>query len=327
MHRTNVRTMGLLGMLICAALTAGCADAERVAGTTAGDADAFVTRVRPPDTPQVFAPGVISDARYQWRITFTPDGRTAYFTASEGFFPITRQATIYVSHLRGGAWSTPEVAPFSGQYADIDPFITPDGRRLYFSSIRPVNGVARGDVDVWMVERTPRGWSAPIHLGPEVNTPDADELYPSASADGTLYFASGPLFPQAGKHFDIYRAQRRGRGFAPRQALGAAINTQPVAGGGLQDAWEFNPEITPDGRTLVFASLRPGGYGLGDLYVSHLRRGAWTPARNLGPLVNTAADEYHPTLSRDRRTLYFVRRAVPDTGDFYHVATSAVDGL
>jgi hypothetical protein len=325
MQRRNVRAMGLLGMLVCAAVAAGCADAERVAG--ASEADVSATRMRGPDTPQVFSPGVISDARYQWRITFTPDGRTAYFSASEGFFPVTRQATIYVSHRRGGTWSTPQVAPFSGRYADIDPFVSPNGQRLYFSSIRPVNGVARGDVDLWMVERTRHGWSEPIHLGPEVNSPDADELYPSASGDGTLYFASGPLFPQAGKHFDIYRAARRGRGFAPRQALGAGVNTQPVAGGGLQDAWEFNPEISVDGRTLVFASLRPGGYGLGDLYVSHLRHGQWSAARNLGPVVNTAADEYHPTVSRDRRTLYFVRRAFPDTGDFYHVATSAIGGL
>jgi len=39
--------------------------------------------------------------------------------------------------------------------------------------------------------------------------------------------------------------------------LGPAINTTPVPGGGPQDAWEFNPEIRVDGKTLVFTSLRP----------------------------------------------------------------------
>jgi hypothetical protein len=233
---------------------------------------------------------------------------------------VTRQATIYETHLVTGEWTTPTVAPFSGVYSDIDPFIAPNGQRLYFSSIRPVNGVTRGDIDVWMVERTSDGWGEPIHLGTEVNTPD-DELYPSATANGTLYFASGPLFPQPGKHFDIYSAERAGDGFAPRQALGSAINTTPVAGGGLQDAWEFNPEISPDGNTLVFTSLRPGGFGLGDLYVSHLVKGEWTPAQNLGPLVNTAADEFHPTVTRNRQELFFVRR-IPRRGDFYHVSTS-----
>jgi hypothetical protein len=153
----------------------------------------------------------------------------------------------------------------------------------------------------------------------DVNSP-ADELYPSVDANGTLYFASGPLFPQPGRHFDIYRAERAGDGFAPREALPAAVNTSPVPGGGLQDAWEFNPEISVNGKTLLFTSLRPGGHGLGDLYVSRFESGAWTSARNLGPLVNTAADEYHPTLSRDGQTLWFVRR-LPAPGDFYRVDT------
>ena len=40
--------------------------------------------------------------------------------------------------------------------------------------------------------------------------------------------------------------------------------------------------------------------------------GAWTAAQNLGPTVNTAADEYHPTLTRDGRMLLFVRRVDGD---------------
>ena len=304
--------------LVLVATAAACGPAEPPTGTP--------TLRLGQDAPPVatkFAPDVISDNAEQWRITFTPDGKTAYFASSPEFFPFTRQATIYVSHLKGGAWTTPEVASFSGQYSDIDPFLAPNGQRLYFSSIRPVDGVTRGDIDLWYVDRTATGWSEPVHLGPEVNSP-ADELYPSVDGNGTLYFASGPFFPQPGRHFDIYSAERAGDGFAPRVALPSAVNTSPVAGGGLQDAWEFNPEISANGKTLVFTSLRPGGYGLGDLYVSNLEGGTWTPARNLGPLVNTTSDEYHPTLSRDQRSLYFVRR-IPYRGDFYHIDTKALD--
>ena len=324
MNQTTSRFVRWLrtGVRIGSGITIGaaCSDGSHVTAARPIPAVAFA---QGPATAEVFAPGVISDAKEQWRITFTPDGRTAYFAASTGFFPITRQATIYESHFAKGEWSTPTVAPFSGTYSDIDPFISPNGQRLYFSSIRPVNGVARGDIDLWMVERTPTGWSEPIRLGPEVNSSE-DELYPSADASGTLYFASGPLFPQPGKHWDIYSAERAGDGFAPRQALSAAINTTPIAGGGLQDAWEFNPEISVDGRTLLFTSLRPGGYGFGDIYVSNFVDGAWTPARNLGPLVNTTSDEFHPTLSRNRQELYFVRR-IPLIGNFYHISTKALD--
>ncbi|HVJ27756.1 MAG TPA: hypothetical protein VM493_09430 [Vicinamibacterales bacterium] len=276
--------------------------------------------------PQIFAPSVISDANEQWRLTFTPDGRTAYFAESEKFFPITRKATIYTSTLEDGQWSEPVVAPFSGTHSDIDPFVTPDGQRLYFSSIRPVSGVSRSDIDIWMVERTRQGWSEPIHLGPEVNSPD-DELYPSASADGTLYFASGPQAPGAARHYDIYRARPAGQSFRAREVLSAAINTTPSpTDAGPQAAWEFNPEISADGTLLVFTSLRPGGHGLGDLYVSRFVRGDWTRAENLGPEVNTAADEYHPTLSRDRKQLYFVRRG-PSAGDFYSLPIASIPAL
>ena len=273
-----------------------------------------------PATAELFAPGVISDANRQWRITFTADGKTAYFSESEGFFPATRQAWIYVTHLVDGAWTTPEPASFSGTYSDIDPFITPDGQRLYFSSIRPVDGVTRGDIDIWYVERTPDGWGEPVRLGDEVNGP-LDELYPSASARGDLYFAAGPFGPTPSTDWNIYVAERAGaKGtFAPRQPI-AAVNTDlPWNPANPTADWEFNPEISIDGRTLVFTSLRPGGYGYGDLYVSEYRDGAWTAPRNLGPAVNTAADEYHPTLTRDG-VLYFVRNDfAAHVGDFYRI--------
>jgi len=188
-----------------------------------------------PRSATVFGEGVISDAREQWRITFSPDGKTAYFASSDAFFPFTRRATIYVSRFAGGRWSTPEVASFSGTHSDIDPSFSPDGRRLYFSSIRPVDGVARADIDLWMVERTAGGWGEPVHLGAQVNSPGSDELYPSVSADGTLYFASGPPSPEPDRHFDIFSAKREGSGFAPRGPV-EGINTAPAAGGGLQDA-------------------------------------------------------------------------------------------
>ena len=313
------------GFALC--WTVGVTGACRSAPAKQGTTHAVVAGAPVPadvGMAEVFSPGVISNGLEQWRLTFSPDARTVYFASSEQFFPFSRKATIYESHFDNGKWTTPEVAPFSGQYSDIDPFITPDGQRLYFSSIRPVDGVIRGDVDLWMLERTISGWSEPIHLGPEVNSA-ADELYPSSSADGTLYFASGPRAPtrepRLDEQYDIYSAERAGDGFAARQALGAGVNTAHVAGGGPQAAWEFNPEISADGQTLVFTSLRPGGYGLGDLYVSQRVNGTWSMARNLGPLVNTAADEFHPTLSRNQRDLYFVRRVHPGDGNFYTIPT------
>ncbi|MBL0940459.1 MAG: PD40 domain-containing protein [Gemmatimonadaceae bacterium] len=319
------RTLLACGSLV---LLAACNDDDAPEPFVGPD---FQSASPSPAIPVIFSPGVISigDRMWQWRLTLSPNGKQAFFSRSAQFFPFTRAATIYETRLQSdGTWSTPIVAPFSGTHSDIDPFLSPDNQRLYFSSIRPVNGAARQDIDIWYVERRGDGWGTPVHLGPEVNSTDADELYPSASADGTLYFASGPLFPQAGKHFDIYSAERRGTGFAAKVALPAAINTQPQTGvADLQAAWDFNPEISVDGKTLVFTSLRPGGFGLGDLYVSTKTGTTWSQARNLGPLVNTADDEYHATLSRNGQTLWFVRANLGKQirGDFYHVRTSALN--
>ena len=50
------------------------------------------------------------------------------------------------------------------------------------------------------------------------------------------------------------------------------------------------PEISADGKTLVFTSLRRGGYGLGDLYISRLVNGEG-PRQETSALVNTASDD------------------------------------
>jgi Tol biopolymer transport system component len=303
----------------------GIALAAVAVGAKKGTVNAVTPEQAVGDTATIYLPGVVSDANEQWRISFTPDGRMAFFAESPGFFPMTRKATIYLSRLRNGQWSEPAVAPFSGTYSDIDPFVTADGTRIYFSSIRPVNGVVRGDVDLWYVETDGINWKEAVRLGDEVNSPN-DELYPSLSSDGTLYFASGPMAPAAGQHFDIYSARPLGNGFAPREALPRAINNAPAPSDPhVQSSWEFNPEISPDGRMLVFTSLRPG-FGLGDLYVSHFMNGVWTPAQNLGPKVNTAADEYHPTLSRDGSQLFYVRRG-RNPGDFHVIASRALTAL
>jgi hypothetical protein len=259
---------------------------------------------------ELFGPGLFSTDKEEWRIDFSRNGKTAYWGVSEQFFPISRQATIVVSHFVDDAWTEPEVASFSGVYPDLDPHLSPSGQSLYFSSIRPVDGQERKDVDLWVVHRLPGGgWSEPENLGPEVNSP-GDDLYPSIDVHGNLYFGSD----RTGS-FDVWRARpARGGGYAPAVALGAGVNTAAY--------WEFNPEITADGRTLLFTGLnRPDGHGLGDIYVSRLEGDDFGPAENLGPCVNSALDEYHPTLSHDGRTLFFIRHSYAPwiPGDFYRV--------
>lgn len=262
----------------------------------------------------VFEPSTISTAIEEYRIVFDLDGDTAYFGRSQEFFPIARQSTIMVTHRVDGAWTAATPAEFSGTHADLDPFITPDGRRLFFSSIRPVDGAERSDVDMWMAPRQRDGsWGAPRHLGDAVNSP-YDELYPSVSADGTLYFASDRPGGLGG--FDIYRSRPLSDGsYGPADNLGAPVNTA---------GWEFNPVVTPLGHLLLFTGLhREGGYGLGDQWVSVRSGDGWITPRNLGPMINTAADEYHLSFSPRYDRIYFVRHTYSPwrPGDIYTLAT------
>ncbi len=64
------------------------------------------------------------------------------------------------------------------------------------------------------------------------------------------------------------------------------------------------PSITPDGNRLFFASDMPGGYGGYDLYMVERRADTWSKPLNLGPEINTAADEAFPFYHPDG-TLFF----------------------
>jgi Tol biopolymer transport system component len=259
--------------------------------------------------PTMFMPSLISGQHEEFRISFTPDGQTLFFARSQkgAWFPQSRKATIYTSSLEGGYWSAPVVASFSGKYSDIDPFVSPDGQRIYFSSIRPVNGQERTDADLWVVEKRGNAWSEPIHLGQEVNSPK-DDLYPSVDQQGTLYFGSERDF--AGGAWDIYSAKSNNGKYGEAQKLPAPVNTA---------GWDFNPAISADGSTLIFTGLNlPSGAGFGDLYISKQQDGKWSAPRNMGAPINTASDEFHPSLSPDGKTLYFIRR-IPKEGDLYSV--------
>lgn len=242
------------------------------------------------------------------RLVFSTDGRTAYFHRADGGPP-----QIYESRRAGAGWSTPQLVPFASGHVEFDPFLSIDGRTLYYTSFRPVAGTeARPDGDLWKVERTAGGWSAPIHLGPEVNT-DANEFFPTVTADGTLFFNSD----RAGGvgAWDLYRARRAGGGFAPAALLPGDVNT---------GIWEFNPTLTPGGRLLAFGSLDPDPAApYSDIFFSLKLGGEYSARVDAGPCINTVIEEYHPTIDWARGRLVFVRWTPETQGDFYEVSLPA----
>ncbi len=231
-------------------------------------------------------------------LSFTPDGRTVYFTVERpphGRLPAHN--VIVTSRFVAGQWTPPSWLEFSGQNQEGNVTLSPDGSRLFFWSYRSapeLESPPKGESDVYYVERAGTGWSAPRKLAGPVNSGDRDYTG-SFSADGTLYFSSKR---DTSKGLgDIYVARRSPDGGYPVvENLGEAINTPSE---------EYGAAVSPDGRTLVFASDRPGGLGMWDLYVSFRSGGAWQPARNLGRRVNSVFQEAQPRFSPDGKYLFF----------------------
>lgn len=72
------------------------------------------------------------------------------------------------------------------------------------------------------------------------------------------------------------------------------------------EAWDSQPTVTSDGKTLYFVSDREGGYGGYDLYKTKKDKdGNWDYPQNMGPTINTAGNEKSPFIHTDSQTLYF----------------------
>lgn len=259
--------------------------------------------------PTLFAPGVISSGMAESFPTVTPDGLILYFKRARDRSPETR-SYIMTSHHVNDVWSEPEVAEFSGEYSDADPFVSVDGRQLFFTSDRPIGDETPSSRDIWVVERTTDRWSEPIHLGPVVNS-DKDEYSPIVTANGTLYFGSNREGGLGSG--DLYRSKLIDGQYTEPENLGPQVNS---ANG------EWNLIVSPDETLMIFeASGRAGNISPpGDLYLSRNEGGEWSAASHLGPL-NTERSELSPRFSPDLRFLFFAsnRSPQPDNLDIYHI--------
>lgn len=261
-------------------------------------------------TAELFAPGIVSTSENELNATFSPDRRELFFT-------VRREGRNALAWLRwdDGEW-TRSILAFSGEYGDVDPYMTTDGRRLYFSSKRPLSGAGQEkDSDLWYVERTPEGgWGEPVRLaiaGPV----GQDEYYTSLTNDGELFFS---IFPEHGAGGDIFRTRSADDAWSPPERIAFDVSSESN---------DHDPFIAPDGSYLVFASTRPGGFGRGDLYISFStsERG-WTAPRNMGEAINSADYEFCPMLSPDGKYLFFTRTGERG-GDIYWVDARIIDSL
>ena len=252
----------------------------------------------PAPTPQLFAPGIVSTDAREYGITFTPSGTEAYFTRRQR--RRRARAQILVTRFVAGAWTEPEVAPFSTD-GDEAPFITADGERMLFSSTRSLSGSLDRSNNIWMMDRTRDGWSDPSPLEGVVNLPrgrvddftTGSEMGPVLLADGSLLYSTG-ADPEWGN--DVY--------VADPDPSGAFINPRPLRLNSYGD--ESNPAMSPGGRYLVFQGYRDArGVGEQDLYAVERTAYGWSEPWLLPEPINSERSDAYPSFSPDGRYFFF----------------------
>jgi hypothetical protein len=304
MISVTYRTAVVLLCLCC------CAPAQSTEDTSWASGDYF-GQTPPGSTPELFAPGLISTSLNEVNAVFTPDHTEFYFSR----FEAGHGYTIMVSRRSGNSWSTPVVAPFSGEYSEVDPCLTPDGKTMLFISKRPhrADHKRSSGYQIWSMDREDDDWGEPRHMGQQVNPGDR-QLYPTISRDGTVYFSSD--VGGYGK-MDFFCSRPVDGQYQPPANLGETINTEFD---------ETDLLVAPDESYVIFTSVdRPDGFGSGDLYISFRRDDqSWGRAVNMGGLINTSSSEFCPMLSPGGKHFFFTsRRAGSD--DIYWVDALIID--
>lgn len=244
----------------------------------------------PGDTPELFAPNMVSTTREHSAGMFTPDGTEIWFAR------LSPTEILFAKRI-GAVWSAPRTAPFSGEYPDLYPSLTADGDRLFFTSQRPASPggapLPRGQGLLWYVERTETGWSDPQRFD-IVTDPRALPSCVSVAASGNVYLGMRNL-ENPDLSMDIYRVRFEDGRYLQPERLQAISSPTP----------DLSPHISPDESYIIWSSFR-GGYGRSDLFISFREAdGGWSDPRNLGRRVNSSAKDEFPYVTPDGRFLVF----------------------
>jgi outer membrane protein OmpA-like peptidoglycan-associated protein len=133
----------------------------------------------------------------------------------------------------------------------------------------------------------------PENMGDSINS-DVSEYFPALTIDGSQLFYTRRV---NNRNEDFYEANKIGSSWSKSKSLRGDINT---------DQNEGAQNISQDGQWLIFTGCNFfDGYGSCDLYISYLTDEGWSKPQNLGRGINTDSWESAPSLSPDKRDLYF----------------------
>lgn len=194
--------------------------------------------------------------------------------------------------------------PLNGFAMQYFPALTADQRHLLFTG--RLGNRPDQDENLFVSVRRQESWSEPVSISPTINSRQ-NEGAGSISGDGkTLVFASCDR-PDSYGSCDLYISFRTGETWSKPVNLGAVVNGR---------GWDSQPSLSADGRTLYFASVRAGGQGAEDIWVTNLGEdNAWSEPVNLGATINTGGNENSPFIHPSGSTLYLASDGHPGLGN------------
>ncbi len=205
----------------------------------------------------------INSRYHDGTVSYDSLAKRMYYTRNQYYYGVLNKSQrgelnlgIYFCDVVLGEFGQQEwgnLVPFD--HNDVDqnnghPFVSPDGRRLYFTSDRPGG---EGGTDIWFCDNLGNQWGAPQNMGPKVNTA-GDEMYPMITADSVFHFASDG-HPGLGG-LDLFRTRLKKDGPGYVFNLGYPVNTR----------WNDHSLILLNDSVGFLASDRSGGMGSDDIY-------------------------------------------------------------
>jgi hypothetical protein len=180
---------------------------------------------------------------------FSGDGNTLFLSRAiySKDLGIRKVEPFYRFQLYTAPTGNPDAGQaFQYNLADHDlmhPFVSADGKRLYFSSDRKGS---LGGKDIFVCELVNGEWAEPVNLGPEVNTA-GNETFPCLSDEGQLYFVSDARPGLGGLDIFIAEPASGNSRFKEARNAGSPINSQ------FDDYGIF---LLPGGKTGYLSSNR-----------------------------------------------------------------------
>lgn len=200
--------------------------------------------------------GALNTAADEGTPCFSADGQQMYYTAAGGGENMPSAPQIYVSQRSDASWGKGKMLNFLGDTLSTyaHPALTPDGDWLYFVS--DMSG-GYGGLDLWRCRLEKGEPGFPENLGPDINT-KGNEMFPSFSPDGLLYFSSDGRQGMGG--LDLYSARIDDWNTWHVEHLGAPMNSP-----GDDFGMTFKHQTTAK-QEGWFSSNRNQGKGYDNIY-------------------------------------------------------------